>query len=91
MRTAVRGHRRSDADAYKAWEQACRQKWRALCLCIKAKLEAVEAGISVFEDEFLANIVDPVSGRTVGEVMRPQIAVSYERGGVPLLLNEPGE
>ena len=25
-----------------AWETACRQRWRALCLVIKAKLEAVE-------------------------------------------------
>jgi hypothetical protein len=27
-----------------AWEQACRQRWRALALSIKAKLESVESG-----------------------------------------------
>ena len=32
------GKERSDDLAYKAWEQACRQRWRALALCIKAKL-----------------------------------------------------
>jgi hypothetical protein len=58
------------------WEQACRQKWRALCLSIKAKFEAIEAGIDVFENEFLANIV--VDGmRTVSDVVRPQIAQAY--------------
>ena len=32
------------AGMLKHWEQACRQKWRALALVIKAKLEAVAAG-----------------------------------------------
>ena len=40
-----------------AHDQACRQKWRALLLVVKAKLEAVSAGISTLEAEFLANIV----------------------------------
>lgn len=75
--TEARRVRRSDKAAHDAWEQACRQRWRALALCIKAKLEAVECGISEFESEFMANIVDPVSGRTVGDVMRPQIAARY--------------
>lgn len=74
--------------AEKEWEQACRQRWRALALVIKAKLEAVTAGIGMFEDEFLANIVLP-DGQLVGQWMRPQIAASYERGGMPLLLPGP--
>ena len=41
--TAGRGQKRSDDAAYAAWEQACRSKWRALYLIIKAKLEAVES------------------------------------------------
>lgn len=75
--TESRNQRRSDKATHEAWEQACRQRWRALALCIKAKLEAVECGISEFESEFMANIVDPVTGRTVGDVMRPQIAQRY--------------
>lgn len=63
----------------KLWEQACRQKWRALALVIKAKLEAVDAGISVIQDEFLANIVLS-DGRTVGETIHRQIALEYESG-----------
>lgn len=81
-------YRRVDSVAEKNWEQACRQRWRALALVIKAKLEAVSAGISVFEDEFLANIVLP-DGQLVGQWMRPQIAASYEGGRMPPLLPGP--
>ena len=79
-----RGMRTEEA-AYKAWEQACRQRWRALSLVIKAKLEAVESGISIFEDEFMANIVLP-NGRTVSQEVRPRIAHAYETGDMPALL-----
>lgn len=70
---------RSSEEALKAWEQACRQKWRALALVIKAKLEAVESGITSFEDEFMANIVMP-GGKTVSEMVRPEIAAAYQSG-----------
>lgn len=79
-----KGSRTAEA-AFKAWEQACRQRWRALALVIKAKLEAVESGISVFDDEFMANIVMP-NGRTVSEEVRPRIAHAYETGSMPPLL-----
>ena len=74
----------SDAGS-KAWEQACRQTWRALALVIKAKLEAVATGIAEFEDEFLANIVLP-EGDTVSQRIRPTIAIAYENNGSPPLL-----
>jgi len=76
---------RTPEAATKEWEQACRQRWRALALVIKAKLEAVESGISVFEDEFMANIVLP-GGRTVSEEIRPRIAQAYETRELPPLL-----
>ena len=81
MFTPTRRNRRSEKDRIKAWEQACRQRWRALALCIKAKLEAVECGISEFESEFLAFVVDPSTGRTIGETVRPQIESVYASGG----------
>ena len=59
--------------------------WRALNLVIKAKLEAVECGISVFEDEFMASIVLP-SGDTVGDFMKPQIEQAYISRTMPSLL-----
>ncbi len=74
--------------AEKAYEQATRQRWRALALVVKAKLEAVESGITTFDEEFLAHIVMP-NGRTVYEETRPQIAQAYETGEMPRLLPMP--
>lgn len=74
--------------AHKLWEQACRSRWRSLNLCIKAKLEAVAAGITTFETEFLAHIVLP-GGKTVGQKLLPQIDEMQKTGKMPaLLLNE---
>lgn len=84
------GRLRTENSKYEAWEQACRQRWRALKLVIQAKLEAVECGISVFEDEFMSNIVLP-SGETVGDFMRPQIEQAYINGTVPKMLPMLGE
>ena len=79
------GRDRSPAQAHTAWEQACRQRWRALALVVKAKLEAVEAGIATFEEEFLAHIMLP-DGSTVGRFMAPQIARAYSTGTMPAML-----
>ena len=79
---------RSQAAQEEAYEQAIRQRWRALALVIKAKLEAVEAGITTVEQEFLAHILLP-DGSTVGEQVRPRIALAYESGQVPQLLPGP--
>lgn len=76
---------RSTETALGAWEQACRQKWRALALVIRAKLEAVEANISTLEDEFLAHMVLP-SGETMGEWAKPQIEEAYRLGNMPRAL-----
>jgi hypothetical protein len=79
------GRERSEAASEKEYEQAVRQRWRALSLVIKAKLEAVEAGISTVEDEFLAHVVLP-DGSTVGQWAAPQLRVAYSRGEMPALL-----
>lgn len=84
FRFSKRGQR-TEAAAYAAWEQACREKWRALAICVKAKLAAVEARITTFEDEFLAHVVIP-GGATAGEWLRPQIAEAYETGKMPQTL-----
>ncbi|MET7395582.1 hypothetical protein ABZS66_19040 [Dactylosporangium sp. NPDC005572] len=83
--TPSRGYRRSEASIDEAYEQGVRQRWRALALVIKAKLEAVEAGITTVEQEFLAHIVMP-DGRTVGEHTLPRIAEAYETGRMLALL-----
>jgi hypothetical protein len=80
------GRPRARAAADEAYEQAVRQKWRALSLVVKAKLEAVESGISTFEQEFYANLVLP-NGQTVFEATMPQIARAIDAGDRgPLML-----
>ena len=83
--TPGRHTKRTEQQAYTAWEQACRSRWRALYLIIKAKLEAVESGISTIEREFFYDVVLP-DGRTIGEFMAPQLETVYETGQMPTLL-----
>ncbi len=90
MRGSVR-YQRDPEPARKLWEQACRQRWRALALVIKAKLEAIESDISTFDDEFLAHIVMP-DGKTVGEITREKVALAYSSGTMqPLLPDYSGK
>ena len=84
--TPSRGYRRSPAQQDEAYEQAVRQRWRALALVIKAKLEAVEAGIVTFEEEFAMHMVLP-NGQTVGEWVVPQINQAYELNQMPALMS----
>lgn len=86
--TPERRNKRTEQQAHAAWEQACRSRWRALYLIIKAKLEAVESGISTVEREFLYDIV-LVDGRTVGEFIAPQLETAYETSTMPSLLPMP--
>jgi hypothetical protein len=59
-----------------------RQRWRALTLVIKAKLEAVESGIATIEEEFLAHVVVP-GGGTFGEWAVPQLRELKKGGQLP--------
>ncbi len=88
--TPGRDTERSPSKALAAYEKACRQRWRALTLVIKAKLEAVETGITTFEEEFLAHIV-MANGSTIGERLIPQLdQVKGARAGLlPFLENSP--
>jgi hypothetical protein len=76
---------RPGAEAVKRHQQAVRQRWRALLLVVRAKLEAVAAGIVSFEDEFLAYVVLP-GGSTVSQEIRPRLAEAYRLGRTPPLL-----
>lgn len=81
------GRSRTAKAATDAWAQATRQRWRALALVIKAKLEAVESGIVTFDEEFLAHIVTP-DGRRVGDAVLPvmQKAIAERQVDMPALL-----
>jgi hypothetical protein len=80
--------RERSREAYEAArEGALRQRWRALALVIKAKLEAIESGISSVEEEFLAHVVVPGSGgKTVAKWLLPQLEESYLKNKMPPLL-----
>ena len=71
--TLERHNKRTEQQAYAAWEQACRSRWRALYLIIKANRE------------FFYDVVLP-DGRTAGEFLAPQIEAAYETGERPPLL-----
>lgn len=73
----------------KTYDQLCRSRWRCLVLAIKAKLECVESGITTLEQEFMAHIVLP-NGKTVGDVMSPQIQIAYDQKKMPPLLGYSG-
>lgn len=70
--------------------QTRRQRWLALLLCIKAKLEAVESKIETFEEAFLAHVVMP-DGITVGQHTIKSIEQAYSGNKmVPLLPGPKG-
>lgn len=71
-----------------AHDQDVRQRWRALLLTVKAKLESVEIGISTMEQEFLAFIVMP-NQLTVGEWLAVTALPSIRSGKMPLMIGGP--
>ena len=83
------GKSRTATAAEAAYEQAVRQRWRALALMVKAKLEAVASGIVTFEEEFLPHTVLP-SGRTVAQEIMPAVESAYATGAVTPLQIEGG-
>jgi hypothetical protein len=83
--TTPKGRVRKDQVAAQELDRESRRRWRALALNIKAKLEAVETGITVFEQEFLPHIVLP-NGQTVADAVIPKIEEAYKSGKVVALL-----
>ena len=68
--------------------QQRRQKWRALLLCIKAKLESVESKIETFEEAFLAHVVMP-DGITLGTHLKEPVQRAYLENKMQPLLPPP--
>lgn len=79
------GKLRTGQQAAALWQQAIRSRWRSLGLIIKAKLEAVDAGVVEFDVEFMPHLVLP-DGRTVGDAVAPQLAAAIEGHDVPALM-----
>lgn len=83
----VRGRqqKRSERQAEAAWEQECRQRWRALRLVVQAKLEAVECGISTLVNEFMAFIV-LANSTTLGDWVVETALPAIRAGQMPKML-----
>lgn len=78
--------RATEQQSERAWEQECRSRWRALNLVVRAKLEAVECGISTLEKEFMAFIVVPGTDSTIGDFVVDRMLPDIRAGRNPLAL-----
>ena len=84
----ARRQRRTATAQKTAWEQECKARWRALFLIIKAKLVAVDSGITTLETEFMAGVVLP-DGRTLGQWVTPQLEAAISQDRMPPMLPAP--
>lgn len=82
--------RKSQNAIDEAYQQAVRQRWRALALVIKAKLESIESGIETFDEAFMPHILLPGGKQTISAWMVPQIEKAYESGQMPPLMITAG-
>jgi len=70
------------------WEKEIKRRWRSLTLLVKAKLVAVEDGITSIEQEFLPYLMWG-DGRTTTQQLAGKIAQIAESGETPRLLPMP--
>ena len=84
------GRPRKTSAVTEAHSQAIRQCWRALLLAIKAKLEAIECGISTIEKEFMAFVMMP-DGRSLGDHIIPELHKISSTGKMAKLLTFSNE
>ena len=84
--TPSRGQLRSPEAQEVAYEQAVRQRWRAVALLVKALLEANESGLEALTELILQSLLLLPDGQTVGEWMQPQIERAYLTGEMPSFL-----
>jgi hypothetical protein len=85
--TLVDGHK------YRKWTKPAaaqeeRRRWRVMVLTLKAMLEAVESHITTFDEVFLAHVVMPGTGRTIGDLLVPKLNALYSGQSLPSLLAE---
>jgi hypothetical protein len=89
----IRGRRRGDKEQNVAHQQAIRQRYRALALIIRAKLEAIESGVVDFQSEFLPQTVIPERDITVAEHLKESgliLRLAAAPGNEPQILAPAG-
>jgi hypothetical protein len=68
-----------------------RRRWRVMVLTLKAMLEAVDSQITTFDQVFLAHVVMPGTGRTIGDLLVPKLPALCSGKTLPALLAENRE
>lgn len=59
-----------------------RRVWRVVYWSLKSRFEAIDAGLEVFEQAFLAHVVDPATNRTIFERLRDHFSAGgFKLGG----------
>lgn len=81
--------RRSDAQCQERYLAEFNRRWRAMFAVIKAKLIAVNEGITSFESEFLAHACLQ-GGKTFGEHYIPEMKQAALDGHMPQIMALPG-
>lgn len=76
--------RRADNAIREHYEKEVNRRWRAFGAVIKAKLIAVEEGISTMEREFIGDAITG-SGMTVAEEFVPKLQALAGTGKLPML------
>ena len=76
------GRPRTQSQRLEAHAQHERSMWRKLLLVLKARLEAVDAGVESFEEAFLPHILAP-DNATVGDHIIPKLKEIYATGRMP--------
>src|SRR5262245_15611240 len=72
-------------------DQEIRRRWRVLIITMKALLEAVDSKLMTFDEAFLAHVVMPGTGRTLGAAIVPRLDRLYQGLSLPALLAENPE
>jgi hypothetical protein len=71
-RWTATGTARTEAAQRDAMDAELRRRWRVLVIYLKAKLTAIDEGITTIEREFLADVTR-YDGSTVGEAIIPRL------------------
>ena len=75
---------RTQTESLRLYDAELNRRWRALFMVIKAKIVAVEEGISTMQAEFVGNVVLG-DGRTVSETYAPQLGQLSALGQIKAL------
>ena len=88
VRMEVKLPRREECRRQRGYEQKVRTRWRLFVLLVRARLEMVTNGVQTLEEAFLPDVVTE-SGKTVAEVLRPQLEIARGTGRRPALTAAP--